>query len=247
LPIYRASNLLALMSESDRALIEPFLEPIDLKLRQSLARPRYPIDHVYFIDEGMVSVVVKTNGDNQAEVAVIGSEGATGCAAFLEAGKSSQDIYMQVAGKGQRIETARLQTAMAESQTLRRLLLQYLHTLIVQQDETAISAARGSIPQRLARWLLMAQDRLGADLQLTHDFLGVMLAVRRPGVTGALVRFAQEGLIVPGRGHIHVLDRDRLRHLAGSFYGAPGAEYNRLFANGAIEIPSISTIKGAEL
>ncbi len=145
MPTYRANNLLAIMSADDRARIQPFLEPVDLQLRQSLARPRQMIEHVYFIDQGMVSVVVKITGDNQAEVAVIGSEGATGCAAFLEAGKSTQDIYMQVAGKGQRIEAARLQTAMGESETLRRLLLQYLHTVIVQHDETAISAARGSI------------------------------------------------------------------------------------------------------
>jgi CRP-like cAMP-binding protein len=232
LPIYTTSNLLAIMSEDDLALIWPFLEPVDLKLRQSLAKPRHTIDHVYFIDEGMVSVVVKTAADNEAEIAVIGSEGAVGCAAFLEAGRSSQNIYKQVAGKGRRIETARLQSAMKASETLRRLLLQYLHTLIMQQDETALSAAHGFIRQRLARWLLMAQDRLGAQLHLTHDFLGVMLAVRRAGVTTALTQFSNEGLIVTSRGHINVIERERILAIAGPFYGGPSAEYARLFANG---------------
>ena len=233
MPVYRDSNLLAIMSPEDRARIEPFLVPVDLKVRQSLARPRYIIEHIYFIDQGMVSVVAKAKGDDRAEVAVIGSEGAGGCAAFLEAGISSQDLYMQVAGTGHRIETARLQQAMTESPTLRRLLLQYLHTLMMQQDETAVSAARASIREKLARWLLMAQDRLGNELQLTHDFLGVMLAVRRSGVTTALVAFSEEGLIISGRGRLTVTDRASLLDIAGGYYGAPGAEYNRLFPRGA--------------
>jgi CRP-like cAMP-binding protein len=243
LPVYRANNLLAIMCAEDRARIQPLLHPVELKVRQSLARPGHAIEHVYFIDDGMVSVVARAKGDNVAEVAVIGSEGATGCAAFLEAGKSYQDIYMQVTGKGHRIGAPELQAAMRESDTLRRLLLQYLHTIIMQQDETAISAARGSIRQRLARWLLMAQDRLGANLQLTHDFLGVMLAVRRPGVTAALQQFSTERLIVTGRGRIHITNRERLHEIAGAFYGAPGTEYRRLFSNGNGEPGEIDAVE----
>jgi CRP-like cAMP-binding protein len=232
-PLYRDSNLLAIMTADDRSRIQPFLVQVDLRVRQSLARPRHAIEHVYFIDQGMVSVVAKAKGDNQAEVAVIGSEGASGWAVFLEAGMSSQDIYMQVAGSGHRIETARILEAMAESPTLRRLLLQYVHTVMTQQDETAVSAARATIRQRLARWLLMAQDRLGSELQLTHDFLGVMLAVRRSGVTDALNEFALDGLIATARARITVVDRERLLEIAAGYYGAPGAEYKRLFENGS--------------
>ncbi len=172
-------------------------------------------------------------------MAVIGSEGASGCAVFLEAGMSSQDIYMQVAGSGHRIETARILEAMAESPTLRRLLLQYVHTVMMQQDETAVSAARATIRQRLARWLLMAQDRLGSQLQLTHDFLGVMLAVRRSGVTDALNEFAIAGLISTSRARITVVDREHLLDIAAGYYGAAGAEYIRLFENKSmVSIPA---------
>jgi CRP-like cAMP-binding protein len=231
-PLYHASNLLTIMAAGDRSRIEPFLVKVDLKVRQSLARPRRPIEHVYFIDEGMVSVVAKAKGDNQAEVAVIGSEGASGCAVLLEAGMSSQDLYMQVAGSGHRIEAGRLLAAMAQSPSLRCLMLQYVHTVMVQQDETAVSAARANIRQRLARWLLMAQDRLGSELRLTHDFLGVMLAVRRSGVTDAINDFATDGLIATRRACITVIDRDRLLEIAGGYYGSPGAEYRRLFEHG---------------
>jgi CRP-like cAMP-binding protein len=105
-----------------------------------------------------------------------------------------------------------------------------VHSLIALQDETAVSAARGTIRQRLARWLLLAQDRLGREINLTHDFLGVMLGVRRAGVTNALGAFCEEGLIEASRGRITIIDRDHLLVAAAGFYGSARSEYDRLFS-----------------
>jgi CRP-like cAMP-binding protein len=228
------NQLLEYISCSDRAAVEQHLEDVELPRRFRLAHPRRHIDHVYFIDEGLASIVVAGRSGEQTEVAVIGREGASGCPIFLEADRSFQDIYMQVEGKGRRIEAHEVARLLNERHSLRRVFLRYAHTVSVQQDETALAAARGTTRQRLARWLLMAQDRLGDDLDLTQDVLSLMLGVRRPGVTIALQEFAAARLKGNGRGKIHVRDREGLKSVAGSFYGAPRAEYDRLFSAGKV-------------
>jgi CRP-like cAMP-binding protein len=223
------NKLLSYMSASDHAEIEPLLEEIYLPHRFKLAQPRRLVEHVYFLDSGLASIVVKGRDGQETEVAVVGNEGASGCPVFLEVDRSAQDVYMQGKGTGRRIRADVLSRLIADRPSLRRLLLQYAHTVSVQQDETALAATRGTIPERLARWLLMAQDRLGDDLDLTHDFLATMLGIRRPGVTVALSEFRQAGLTSSSRGNVHVQDRAGLLSLANIFYGAPGAEYDRLF------------------
>jgi CRP-like cAMP-binding protein len=100
---------------------------------------------------------------------------------------------------------------------------------MTQAMHTAIANARGGIDRRLARWLLMAHDRIGGDtLPLTHEFLAVMLAVRRPGVTETLHILANQKIIRAERGQIVVLDRKGLERSAGDFYGVPEAQYRRL-------------------
>ena len=120
---------------------------------------------------------------------------------------------------------------MEQSATLQDVLLRYAHVFAVQSGYTALANAHGKLEERLARWLLMAQDRVGDDeLLLTHEFLSLMLGVRRAGVTVALQRFERSGLIVANRGSVTIKDRDGLEENANGLYGAPEAEYERLFA-----------------
>jgi CRP-like cAMP-binding protein len=112
---------------------------------------------------------------------------------------------------------------------LERVLLKYVQSFMVQTAHTAIANARATLPQRLARWLLMAQDRIGGDtLALTHEFLGLMLAVRRAGVTEALQSLRARHLIKTQRGAIVVLSRSGLERIAVNYYGLPEQEYRRL-------------------
>jgi CRP-like cAMP-binding protein len=130
-----------------------------------------------------------------------------------------------------RISSADLKAAIAQSPALHRELLRYAHVFMMQAVYTALANGRNSIEERLARWLLMAQDRVGADrIQLIHEFLSQMLNVRRPGVTIALSRLVNIGLIESARGIITIVDHDGLRELCKYAYGPPEQEYDRLFA-----------------
>jgi CRP-like cAMP-binding protein len=118
---------------------------------------------------------------------------------------------------------------MDASKSLHGLLLRYVHAFTVQTAHTAISNARAMIDERLSRWILMAHDRIdGNTLALTHEFLALMLGVRRPGVTEALQSLSNQGLIETHRGEIVILDRQGIERKAGKFYGVPEAEYHRL-------------------
>jgi CRP-like cAMP-binding protein len=120
---------------------------------------------------------------------------------------------------------------MAQSPTLMAILLRFVHVYMVQTASTVPANGRASIPERLARWLLMARDRVdGEGIALTHEFLATMLGVRRPGVTVALREFERRGLIDGGRGLITILDRSALETAANGHYGIAEAEFHRLFA-----------------
>jgi CRP-like cAMP-binding protein len=118
---------------------------------------------------------------------------------------------------------------MGESPTLRRRLLHHAFSFQVQMSFTALANARHTIGERLARWLLMSEDRLGPQVDLTHEFLSLMLGVRRPGVTTALNELENQGVITAKRGSIVICDRNALLEAANGCYGAPEAEYERLF------------------
>jgi CRP-like cAMP-binding protein len=224
------NQLLALLSVSDRRLIEPHLEAVNLTVKKSLERPNTQIDAVYFPDSGFASVVA-IQFKKQTEVGLIGREGMSGLSIVLGNHRSPHSTYIQAAGEGQRIPARELRKAMLASQSLRDILLKYVQAFGVQTTQTAICNAQSKLEQRLARWLLMAHDRIGDDLlPLTHEFLALMLAVRRPGVTDALNALRKLGLVDGARGHVTVLNRKGLERAAGESYGIPEAEYRRLLS-----------------
>jgi len=170
----------------------------------------------------------KSNQD--VEVGIIGCEGMTGLPVIFGNHRSPHTCYIQAAGDGQRIATPALRNAMTQSATLQALLLKYAQAFMIQTTYTAIANARGTLEERLARWLLMSHDRIDGDqLPLTHEFLSLMLAVRRPGVTDALHALEGRGLIHANRAAIDVLDRKGLINCANGLYGTPETEYQRLF------------------
>ena len=136
---------------------------------------------------------------------------------------------MQVEGRGYRIAAEALRRAIDTSASLRGLLLRYAHTFLVQTAQTALANAGAPAEERLARWLLMYHDRQdGDDLSVTHEFLSLMLGVRRPTVTVAIHTLEGAGLIRARRGRIRVLNRAGLEEAAGEAYGPAEAEYERL-------------------
>jgi CRP-like cAMP-binding protein len=193
------------------------------------------IDYIYFPDCGLVSLVGgPTKGSRELEIGVIGSEGMTGLPVIYGDDRSPHRMFMQIAGDGHRIPAATLRKAFDHSVTLRHRLLKYAQAFMIHTTYTAIANARGTLQQRLSRWILMAQDRVGSgEIPMTHEFLSLMLAVRRPGVTEALHGLAHNGIITHSRGTVVVLDREGLIECAAGLYGIPENEYERLMGKPA--------------
>jgi CRP-like cAMP-binding protein len=202
-----------------------------MKLRHVCEEPNKSIRHVYFMEEGIASVVAVGKNDKQIEVGIIGPEGMTGIAIVMGDHRSPHSTYVQSAGSARRITASKLRDAMDSSDTLQPMLLRFAQVFMTQTAHTAIANGRATLEERLARWLLMAHDRLeGDDLPLTHEFLSLMLGVRRAGVTTAVNAFEAKGLIRSKRGKITVVNRDGIEKIAGPYYGTPEAEWQRLMA-----------------
>jgi CRP-like cAMP-binding protein len=221
--------LLDLLGDRDRSLIAPLLEPVQLEVRQTLFGSDAYIEHVYFPLGGLSSEIGRAEDGDEVELACVGKEGLSGLPVLLGVESSPHYAFVQVAGPALRIRSADLKRLMDECASLRELLLRYAHFYAVQIASSAIADARFTIEQRLARWLLMALDRVGNPVQLTHGFLSLMLAVRRSGVTSALHILEGDRLIKADRALITILDRDGLVERARGCYGLPEKEYQRVF------------------
>ena len=224
-----SNRLLSSLAENDLALLRPSLSRVALPLRKQLEIPNRAIAAVYFPESGVASVVARAGG-RSVEVGLIGREGMTGLAVVMGGDRTPSATYIQLAGKGLRLAAADLRIAMEKSPTLRLSLLKYCHAYGVQTSYTALANGRYKVEERLARWLLMAHDRIdGDDIPLTHEFISIMLGVRRPGVTVALDALAKKGLVRARRGGVIVLNRKGLESLTGGAYGVPEAEFQRLW------------------
>ena len=172
-----------------------------------------------------MSILADTS-QGRIEVGMVGPEGMAGLPVVHGIDRSPHGYLVQAAGQALRITAQNLRTAMQHNLPLHAGLLRYAHTLMVQTAQTAYANAGFNIEARLARWILMTDDRLAReDLPLTHDFLSMMLGVRRPGVTLAVQGLEGNRLIRAARGRITVLDRSGLEEVAGSAYGISEAEY----------------------
>jgi CRP-like cAMP-binding protein len=183
-----------------------------------LERRGRKVTAVYFLDSGFASVVA--NGDKQPiEVGLIGREGMTGLAVVLAGERSENETFMQAAGNGRSLAVRYLREALDQSPTLQRSLLRYAHAFLNQTTRTAVANGRSKVEERLARWILMADDRIdGDELPLTHEFLAMMLSVRRPGVTIAIQELERAGVIARKRGRIIVADREQLKKMSNGTY-----------------------------
>jgi CRP-like cAMP-binding protein len=223
-----SNRLLQKVSEADCGLFQPHLEAVTLKINDVCIEPGAPITYVYFLEGGLSSSVMPDEPRGTAELGLQGYEGLIGVPAILGADQSPHKVFMEVGGPAQRIEVEPLRQAMDQSASLRKLLLLYAHVFLIQVGQTAYANARYTLDERLARWILMSADRLGAHVSLTHEFLSFMLGVRRAGVTSALHMLEGEHLIKSTRAKIEVLDRGGIEKRAGRSYGVPEAEYERL-------------------
>ena len=231
-PIPVADNqLLKAMADRDAVVLRPLVEPVPLKAGEVLYEPGQALRHVHFVESGLVAIVGTNRNRRRMQVAMVGFEGMTGIETVLGIDLAAHEAVVQSAGAALRLPTDALRQATAGSPSLHGLLLRFAHAFMVQINQAAVAAGRAHITERLARSLLMSQDRLRADeWRVTHDFLALLMGVRRQGITEALHDLEGKGLIRSTRNRIRVIDRDALERAANGFYGAAEAEYRRLFA-----------------
>ena len=161
----------------------------------------------------------------------MGREAIAGVPVILHVDSAPHEVFVQVAGAALCMRADDLRQAMEESPTLRRILLRYTQVFMVQVAQGAACNGRHRLEERLAKWLLMAQDRLdGDDIPLTHEFLGMMLGVRRSGVTIAIGQLEAAGIIRQQRAHILVLDRAKLEAVSCPCYEIVKAEFERVLS-----------------
>jgi CRP-like cAMP-binding protein len=230
LPIQPIKNrLLAGLPPQELAQLIEHLKPVELPKKQVLYEVGAPLDHIYFIEEGLASVLTTMEDGASSEVGMVGPEGLIGVSALLGGRLSAQHVVMQLPGRGHHITANQCKAVFDESPTVRSALLRFIEDLLNLSSQTAGCNRLHSVEQRSARWLLMASDRVASDaLPLTQEFLAAMLGVRRSGVSEAAGELQRSGLIRYRRGEITIIDRAGLEETACECYGLDKQRVNRL-------------------
>ena len=217
--VYR-NHILAALPISEIELLRPHLSRMTMVSGQVLHEANSSIADVFFIENGVVSLTADTHDLGRVEVGLLGREGFAGASVILNADPwSVHRAFSQVPGEVYRLSSTALRSAVEQSESLRDLCLRHVEMLMVQTSQVAACNARHNLPERLARCLLMVRDRTDSDnLPMTQEFLSVMLGVRRPGVSVAASTLQTAGLIRVLRGHVLILDHDRLATAACDCY-----------------------------
>ncbi|WP_159718767.1 Crp/Fnr family transcriptional regulator [Geminicoccus flavidas] len=228
------NRLLAALPSDSLTRLWPQLTPVELELRQVLHRPEEPVGTAYFPENGWCSALAPLEDGDSAEVGLMGREGMSALPVILAAEFDDLEVIVQAQGSALSISADALRQAMAEDPALRTLLLRYALLHHGQVVRTGACNGRHHIEQRLARWLLMAHDRSEGDtFPMTHEFLGMMLGVRRAGITTAAGVLQKAGFISYRAGRMTITDRPGLESIACECYGIVRRATDRLLGRAA--------------
>lgn len=194
-----------------------------------LADADQPIKHVYFLTSGICSIIAMGDRGKRVEAGIVGAESFVPSAALTGVKVSSYQVLMQISGDAYSMEYSKFLQWLERSRTFTSIIVRANEALLIQVVQTALSNAVHDVNERLARWLLMCQDRLPGDtIELTHQFLSLMLAVRRSSVTDALHALEGRGFIRAERGRIVIRNRRELEEFSNGAYGKSKKEFERL-------------------
>ena len=227
----RFNRLLQLVPAEELERIQPHMEQVDFTFRQGIYRDGEPNAHAFFPHAGVFSMVSSPEAETGmlVEVATIGNEGFIGLPLLLGGDNTPGECYCQVPGQAGRIPRAAFQRLVDTCPGFRRVLLRYTQALITQISQNAACNRMHPVEERCARWLLMSQDRVGANyFELTQEFLAQMLGVRRPTVSVAAGMLQKAGLITYSRGLVVISDRKGLEAAACGCYRVIREEFLRL-------------------
>ena len=223
------NGLLASLVPADFELLRPYLKPIEFKQEAVLYSAGDKIDRVYFPHSGIISLVVELAGGEMVEAAMVGRDSMFGATSAMDGEVSLNKAIIQLAGRGESLDTSRFREVADQSTTLRTALLRHEQVLFAQAQQSAACNASHVVEARLSRWLLRARDLSGTDtLDLTQEFIAEMLGVRRSSVSPVAHNLQQSGLIRYTRGHIEIIDLKGLQREACECYGTVKAHYDRL-------------------
>ena len=223
------NHLLAALPRRQRERFMSACDPVELAFGEVLTEPGDRVVQLYFPTESFISLISPINSHANLEVGMVGNEGMLGISIILGVNVSPMRAVVQGAGAALCIKVAPFLREFDKSPVLQRELKQYLYVIIGQLAQTAACTHFHVVEERLARWLLMTQDRAHSDsFHITHEFLAYMLGVRRVGVTKAATSLQNRKLISYTRGDITVLDRDGLEAASCGCYAADKATYAKI-------------------
>jgi CRP-like cAMP-binding protein len=228
-PSARKNLLLAALSAVELKRLRVNLEPVEMPLGEVVYESGRHLDHVYFPTTCIVSLLYVLENGASAEIAVVGYEGVVGVSIFMGGETTPSRAVVQSAGKAYRLPGAMMKEEFTRGGTMQHLMLRYTQSLITQMAQTAVCNRHHSVDQQLCRWLLLSIDRLPSpEITMTQELIANMLGVRREGVTEAAGKLQDAGVIRYRRGHIKVLDRERLEAMSCECYGVVRRETARL-------------------
>jgi CRP-like cAMP-binding protein len=229
------NQILNSIPESEYNIIRPNLERVDLAHQKILHEPGERIEFAYFLNEGLASLVVLTSDGHSVEVAIVGREGIVGTPLAVGLHRGPYRSIMQISGSGERIKADLLADKLAQLPELRLILNRYVLVQGLQIAQIAACNRLHEIEQRLARWLLMCQDRVDSDiLPVTHEFLAQMLGTGRPSVSLAAGILQKAGMIENLRGMVKIVDRKQLESAACECYKVI-QQFNRSLVRSAFD------------
>jgi CRP-like cAMP-binding protein len=214
------NRILLTIPDTEYHLIRPHLEYLRLPQQRSLHVPHEKIRFAHFLNQGLISLVVELKDGRTVEAGIVGNEGVSGLAAAVGLTRAPLREIVQIAGEGFRVRVVELRKTLQSTPQFRNVLARYSMVLGMQVAQTAACNRLHLIEQRLARWLLLAQDRVqSGTLHITHDFLATMLGTDRPSVTVAAGILQRLQLIAYTRGRVKILERMKLEKFACECYG----------------------------
>jgi len=222
------NGLLAALSPEDVERFFSDLEPVSFLIGNIIYEVGAPLEDVYFIEQGVASVLTNLTNGSVIEVGMIGREGMVGVPVLLGDETSVQRVIVQVPGTALRMKAAPCKTAFDESAAVRRVLLRFTAAILNMSAQSAACNRAHSMKQRCARWLLMSSDRIQSDVvPMTHEFLSSMLGVRRTGVTAIAGELQRSGLIRYRRGQVTIVDHGGLEATACECYRIDHARFEQ--------------------
>lgn len=225
----RRNRLLRALPQPSLARLLPALEPMRSGIKEKFYEVDQPIAYVYFVLDGVASMLALDDDGKAIEIATVGNEGMVGLPAFLGAETAPIRTIMQVPGDVLRLRADTFRRHIADDPDLIAILHRYTQALLTQISQSSACNRLHSTEERCARWLITTHDRVAGDtFPLTHEFLAQMLGVRRATVSQAAGALQAAGVITYARGIVHVLDRARLEQTSCECYGIIAREYDRL-------------------